>query len=104
MNLGEYLRLILIKKNITQVSLRDRLNEQEFSLRGGNYDVADINNMISGKRNISLVDARRIEMALDLPLHSFVDLAVRDNSVRKNEQLKDLEKLENYYKEKYGRV
>ena len=43
-------------------------------------------------------------MALNLPLHSFVDLAVRDNSIRKNEQLKDLEKLENYYKEKYGRV
>lgn len=99
MNIGEYLRLILIKKNITQTGLRESLNEQQFSLKGGKYDVADINNMLSGKRNISLVDARRIEIALDLPFHSLVDVAVRDNSPKKNEQLNNLKKLEDFYKE-----
>lgn len=78
MHLGEYLKIMLIKKKMSGQDLSNLLNSQkDVNVRNdGNATVTrfQVSAWINGKENISPLMARRIEMALGLKENSFVDL------------------------------
>lgn len=70
MHLGEYLKIILIKKEINGQGLSDLLNKQKgMNVKDtGNATVTrhQVSYWINGTEKISPLMARRIELALDL--------------------------------------
>ena len=84
MHLGEYLKIILIKKGLSQQDLANLLNKQEGMKVRQNGDATitrfQVSYWINGTQTISPLMARRIELALDLKENSLVDLAPRKSS------------------------
>ena len=76
MHIGTYIKLILIKKNMTQQALVDRLNELVLVKENESVKKHTISDIINGKLGISPYMARRIEIALDVPKYSIVRLCL----------------------------
>lgn len=78
MHLGEYLKILMIKKNITGQDLANMLNKQEnmgMHERGnGTVTRFQVSYWINGTEGISPLMARRIEIALNLKENSLVEL------------------------------
>lgn len=78
MHLGEYLKILMIKKNITGQDLANMLNKQEgmeFHNRGkATVTKHQVSYWINGIEGISPLMARRIEIALNLKENSLVEL------------------------------
>lgn len=74
MHIGTYIKLILTKKNLTQQYLVDRLNELGLVERNEIVRKHTISDIVNGKQTISPFMARKIEIALDLPKYSMVNL------------------------------
>lgn len=74
MHIGTYIKLILIKKNMTQQALVDRLNELGLVKENESVRKHTISDIINGKLTISPFMARRLEIALDMPKYSIVNL------------------------------
>ena len=84
MHLGEYLKIILIKKNVTQQELANLLNKQKgMNVRNeGTSTVTrfQVSYWVNGTERISPLMARRIELALDLKENSLVGLVEEKGS------------------------
>ena len=78
MHLGNYLKIIMIKKGVSGQDLANLLNKQKgMSVKNvGNATVTkyQVSYWINGKERISPLMARRIEIALDLPKNSLLRL------------------------------
>ena len=74
MQIGQYIKLILQKKNMTQQDLVNKLNELHFSAKGGTISKNNISNILNGNLPLHYTMARRIEIALELPKYSLVEL------------------------------
>ena len=74
MQIGQYIKLILQKKNMTQQDLVNKLNELNFSAKGGTITKHNISNILNGAVPLHYTMARRIEIALELPKYSLVEL------------------------------
>lgn len=74
MHIGTYIKLILIKKNMTQQALADRLNELGLTNNNEIVRKHTISDIVNGKLTISPFMARRLEIALDMPKYSIVNL------------------------------
>lgn len=74
MHIGTYIKLILIKKNMTQQALVDRLNELGLVKENATVRKHTISDIINGKIGMSPYMARRIEIALDVPKYSIVNI------------------------------
>ena len=74
MQIGEYIKLILEKKNITQQELVNRLNKINLNINGGKFTRFYISNCLAGTRTVTPATARLIELALELPKYSVVNL------------------------------
>lgn len=74
MHIGTYIKLILIKKNMTQQALVDRLNELGLTNNNEIVRKHTISDIVNGKLTISPFMARRLEIALDMPKYSIVNL------------------------------
>lgn len=74
MHIGTYIKLILIKKNMTQQALIDRLNELGLTNNNEIVRKHTISDIVNGKLTISPFMARRLEIALDMPKYSIVNL------------------------------
>lgn len=74
MILGEYLKIILLKKGLSQQDLVNKLNAQKGMNvhKHGNATITkfQVSYWINGTENISPLMARRIELALDLEKNS----------------------------------
>lgn len=82
MHLGNYLKILLIKKHISGQGLANLLNNQKgLSLIGdGKVTKYKVSDWITGKEKITLLTARRIEIALDLEENSLTRF-VNKNSI-----------------------
>lgn len=74
MQIGQYIKLILQKKNMTQQDLVNKLNELHFSAKGGTITKHNISNILNGVVPLHYTMARRIEIALELPKYSLVEI------------------------------
>lgn len=74
MQIGQYIKLILQKKNMTQQDLVNRLNELHLSAKGGTITKHNISNILNGNLLLNYTMARRIEIALELPKYSLVEI------------------------------
>lgn len=74
MHIGTYIKLILIKRNMTQQALVDRLNELGLTNNNEIVRKHTISDIVNGKLTISPFMARRLEIALDMPKYSIVNL------------------------------
>lgn len=74
MHIGTYLKLVLTKKNMTQQALVDRLNELGLTNNNEIVRKHTISDIVNGKLTISPFMARRLEIALDMPKYSIVNL------------------------------
>lgn len=74
MQIGQYIKLILQKKNMTQQDLVNKLNKLHFSAKGGIITKHNISNILNGAVPLHYTMARRIEIALELPKYSLVEL------------------------------
>ena len=74
MQIGQYIKLILQKKNMTQQDLVNKLNKLHFSAKGGTITKHNISNILNGNLSLHYTMARRIEIALELPKYSLVEL------------------------------
>lgn len=78
MHLGEYLKILMLKKGISGQDLANMLNKQkgmEFHDRGkATVTRFQVSYWINGTEGISPLMARRIELALDLKENSLVEL------------------------------
>ena len=74
MHIGTYIKLILIKKNMTQQALVDRLNKLGLTNNNEIVRKHTISDIVNGKLTISPFMARRLEIALDMPKYSIVNL------------------------------
>lgn len=74
MHIGTYIKLILIKKNMTQQALVDRLNELGLTNNNEIVRKHTISDIVNGRLTISPFMARRLEIALDMPKYSIVNL------------------------------
>lgn len=80
MQIGTYIKLILQKKNMTQQQLANKLQVPR----------QNISNIINGSAQVQAYRARKIEIALDLPKYSLVEivgLPTNDRDKRKLEEL-----------------
>ena len=80
MQIGTYIKLILQKKNMTQQQLADKLQVPK----------QNISNIINGSIQIGSVRARKIEIALDLPKYSLVELVGFPTNDRDKRRLEEL--------------
>lgn len=80
MQIGTYIKLILQKKNMTQQQLADKLNLPK----------QNISNMINGSKQVGSYRARKIEIALDLPKYSLVELVGFPTNDRDKRRLEEL--------------
>lgn len=80
MQIGTYIKLILEKKNMTQQQLADKMNLPK----------QNVSNMINGSRQIGSFGARKIEIALDLPKYSLVELVGFPTNDRDKRRLEEL--------------
>lgn len=80
MQIGTYIKLILQKKNMTQQQLADKLNVPK----------QNVSNIINGSMLIGAVRARKIEIALDLPKYSLVELVGFPTNDRDKRRLEEL--------------
>lgn len=74
MHIGTYLKLVLTKKNMTQQALVDKLNELGLTDNNEIVRKHTISDIVNGKLTISPFMARRLEIALDMPKYSIVNL------------------------------
>ena len=74
MQIGQYIKLILQKKNMTQQDLVTKLNELRFSAKGGTISKNNISNILNGHLPLHYTMARRIEIALELQKYSLVEI------------------------------
>lgn len=74
MHIGTYIKLVLIKKNMTQQELVDRLNKLGLVKENQTVRKHTISDITNGRLTPSSYLARRIEIALDLPKYSIVKL------------------------------
>lgn len=74
MHIGTYIKLVLTKKNMTQQALVDRLNELGLTNNNEIVRKHTISDIVNGKLTISPFMARRLEIALDMPKYSIVNL------------------------------
>lgn len=83
MHLGEYLRIILIKKGMKQKELVALLNKQKgFRIKGDKGSSVAENQMyywVNGDETISPLMARRIEIALDLKKNTLVRFTTKNS-------------------------
>lgn len=90
MQIGTYIKLILQKKGWTYQQLADRLSEPDLAVKGRVVSKHRIGNIVIGAEGISPRTARRIEIALDLPKYSLVEIVgfpTNDRDKRKLEEL-----------------
>ena len=80
MQIGTYIKLILQKKNMTQQQLADKLNIPK----------QNVSNIINGSVQIGSERARKIEIALDLPKYSLVELVGFPTNDRDKRRLEEL--------------
>lgn len=80
MQIGTYIKLILQKKNMTQQQLADKLNLPK----------QNISNMINGSKQVGPYSARKIEIALDLPKYSLVELIGFPTTDKGKKELEEL--------------
>ena len=80
MQIGIYIKLILQKKNMTQHQLADKLQVPK----------QNVSNIINGSMQIGAVRARRIEIALDLPKYSLVEIVGFPTNDRDKRRLEEL--------------
>lgn len=80
MQIGTYIKLILQKKNMTQQQLADKLQVPK----------QNISNIINGSMPIGSLRARKIEIALDLPKYSLVELVGFPTNDRDKRRLEEL--------------
>lgn len=82
MQIGTYIKLILQKKNMTQQQLADKMNLPR----------QNVSNMINetGSKTITYITARKIEIALDLPKYSLVELVGFPTNDRDKRRLEEL--------------
>ncbi|MCI8655638.1 MAG: helix-turn-helix transcriptional regulator [Clostridia bacterium] len=80
MQIGTYIKLILQKKNMTQQQLADKLQVPR----------QNISNIINGSMQIGALRARKIEIALDLPKYSLVELVGFPTNYRNKRRLEEL--------------
>lgn len=80
MQIGTYIKLILQKKNMTQQQLADKLQVPK----------QNVSNIINGSIQIGSVRARKIEIALDLPKYSLVELVGFPTNDRDKRRLEEL--------------
>ncbi len=80
MQIGTYIKLILQKKNMTQQQLADKLQVPK----------QNISNIINGSIQIGSVRARKIEIALDLPKYSLVEIVGFPTNDRDKRRLEEL--------------
>ena len=92
MHIGTYIKLILIKKNMTQQALVDRLNELGLVKENESVRKHTISDIINGKLGISPYMARRIEIALDVPKNSIVKLVGLPKTEGGMKKLEQIEK------------
>lgn len=74
MHIGTYLKLVLTKKNMTQQALVDKLNELGLTDNNEIVRKHTISDIVNGRLTISPFMARRLEIALDMPKYSIVNL------------------------------
>jgi len=72
MNIGMYLKVLLQKKNMSQMDLVNKLNEMHLS--DGKVYKNKMSEYINGHLAISPYMARKIEIAMELPKYSLVKL------------------------------
>ncbi len=80
MQIGTYIKLILQKKNMTQQQLADKLQVPK----------QNVSNIINGSIQIGSVRARKIEIALDLPKYSLVEIVGFPTNDRDKRRLEEL--------------
>lgn len=80
MQIGTYIKLILQKRNMTQQQLADKLQVPK----------QNVSNIINGSMQIGLVRARKIEIALDLPKYSLVEIVGFPTNDRGKRRLEEL--------------
>lgn len=80
MQIGTYIKLILQKKNMTQQQLADKLQVPK----------QNVSNIINGSIQIGSVRARKIEIALDLPKYSLVELVGFPTTDKGKKELEEL--------------
>lgn len=80
MQIGTYIKLILQKKNMTQQQLADKLQVPR----------QNVSNIINGSAQIGSERARKIEIALDLPKYSLVEIVGFPTNDRDKRRLEEL--------------
>jgi len=80
MQIGTYIELILQKKNMKHQQLADKLQVPK----------QNISNIINGSTKIGPYTARRIEIALDLPKYSLVEIVGFPTNDRDKRRLEEL--------------
>lgn len=80
MRIGTYIKLILQKKNMTQQQLADKLQVPK----------QNVSNIINGSATVQAYRARKIEIALDLPKYSLVELVGFPTNDRDKRRLEEL--------------
>lgn len=73
-NVGEYVKILLKKRNMTQMDLLRKMNELKLGKDGKELNKQHLNNFINGTSDVTSIWAKRIEIALDLPKDSLVNM------------------------------
>ena len=91
MQIGEYIKLILEKKKITQQELVNRLNKINLNVNGGKFTRFYISNFLTGTRPVTPAMARLIELALKLPKYSIVKLVGLPTTASGQKELENID-------------
>lgn len=91
MHIGTYIKLILIKKNMTQQDLVNRLNELGLADHNEIVRKHTISDIVNGKLTISPSMARKIEIALDVPKYSIVNIIGLPKTKESKKRLEEIE-------------
>lgn len=93
MKIGEYIKLILNKKNMSQQDLVDKLNELGPNLKGGTFTKQYVSNRLNGINPITPQFARMVEIVLDLSKYELVNIVGYPETKYGIELLKSIDKV-----------
>ena len=93
LNVGTYVKIILKKRNMTQMDLVRKINKLNLG-NGKELSRCHLNNFLNGTEKQTVTWARRIEIALNLPKYSLIRMIGKTTELEEN-KIKEIEKCIN---------
>lgn len=86
----DYIKILLKKKNITKRELCNRINQLESKIGESRTSPQNITNYLNGSHNITQKWLVKVECALELPIYFLLDMVSPPTSNKAKKEIDDL--------------